>query len=170
MINDEDQGIALATFKANLNYIISHCQSSGHTDILVMTPHHINPSDPTDPVSEATQLTYANAMRSVAAAASNSAFVTGVPVVDEFSNLVSFAFENTTLGAIYSPGSWPQDLHMNYFGYGIVGRDLAQTLLPVGGVGGGSLGASNVNVSGLLPSLDFSNFAGFCSLSGVLMA
>ena len=51
MINDEDQGIALSTFKT-INYIISHCPVWGHTDILVMTPHHINPSDPTDPVSE----------------------------------------------------------------------------------------------------------------------
>jgi len=145
-INSEHIGTALPTYKTLLQNIITGCQSGGHTDVALMTSSHINPADITLPTSEATQATYAAAIRQVAAAASNSGgTVTGIPVIDEFANLVSYAFQNNTLGAVYLPGSYPQDLHLNYFGYGIMARDIMQIIAPTGNAGGGYVANMSAN-------------------------
>lgn len=133
-INDMDNAIPLATYSSNLQTLITSCQSGGNTDVVLMTSNHINPADSINPTSEATQATYAAVIRSLAAANSNSIYVTGIPVIDEFANLVSYAFQNSALGAVYDPGVAPQDLHLNYFGYGIMARDIAQELMPLGGL------------------------------------
>lgn len=136
-VNDMISSTALATYKANLQTIISNCQRGGNTDVVLMTSNHTNPADGTNPTSEATQLTYANTIRSLALTTSNSTAVAGVPVIDEFANLVSYTFQNASLGSVYTPGTYPGDLHLNYFGYGIMARDIAQVLAPAGGVIGG---------------------------------
>lgn len=131
-INDEINSIPLATYTANLQTIITNCQSSGVTDVLMMTSSHTNPADGTNPTSEATQATYAAAIRSVASTAANSSFVTGVPVVDVFADFFSYALQNSSPSMVYSPGSYPLDLHPNYYGHGIMAKDIMSVIMPYG--------------------------------------
>lgn len=156
-INDEDQATSLASYQSGLQSLITACQSSGSTDVVLMTANHINPADNTNPTSEATQLTYANVIRSLATSNSNSIYVTGIPVIDEFANLVSYAFQNSVLGAMYTPGTYPGDLHMNYFGYGIMARDIAQELMPIGGLPLSTTSTNQTTLSGTTAGSAVSN-------------
>lgn len=136
---------SLATYTANLQSLITDCQVGGATDVVLMTSNHINPADSTSPTSEATQLTYANAVRALALTQTNGTGVTGIPVVDEFANLISWAWQDASPSMMYLSGTFPQDLHPNYYGYGLMARDIASTILPT--AGGASAAASSGTVT-----------------------
>jgi lysophospholipase L1-like esterase len=130
-INDMQVGVALSTFKSNLQSLISHCQSAGHTDVLLVTTNHTNPSDSNNPTSEATQQTYAQTVRALSQTTTNSANIVGVPLADEFSNLSSYAQE-LVAGYPANNGSYPDDLHLLGPGNSFIARDLFSLLVPGG--------------------------------------
>lgn len=128
-INDMINNVSLATYSANLQLIITALQTGGNTDVVLMTENHTNTAD-SNPYTEAQQLAYANVVRALALTNSNCALVTGLPVIDSFDNFVSYAFQNTHLGMMYNHGSYPNDLHPNFYGHALMARDIASVLLP----------------------------------------
>lgn len=132
-INDMVGATPLSTYKANLKSLVALIQGSPTTDVVFLTSNHVNPSaSGYSQIPEGTQLQYAQTVKDVAATISNSGgTVVGVPVIDEFQNFVSWNFTNTYLGAVVSAGT-VNDVHMNYFGYALMARDMAQVLIPAG--------------------------------------
>lgn len=144
--NDIGTGVTLSAYTTALQTIASSCQASGVTDVVFMTGFHENPSYSAN-YSEANQALYAAAMKTVATSTSNSSYVQGTPVADEFSNLVSYAYENN-VGGIYAASS----IHANYITYGTMARDLVQQLVPVGNAAGGYQSFSTVGIGTSSPT------------------
>lgn len=141
-INDWINNVGASTYGTNLQSMITTIQATGITDIILVSP---NPSDPAGSgISLVTQQGYVAQM-------ANAATIKNTAYIDEFTRLGSYTAA-AALGIVYTPGTFPGDLHLVKSGYGMFANDLAAILLPQAGVNPlwtGVQGAAQPSTNGL---------------------
>lgn len=83
-INDVDSGVSAATYKANIQTIITAAKTAG-SDVILVSPIPSNPSNNVGNISNAAQATYYYNLNALAQ-------TNNVPIVDDFQSWESYAF------------------------------------------------------------------------------